>query len=217
MTAFCALLPLASVFVSLSFGGATSPFVLVQTLVLLPLFASIRLNFKFCGLLAPIFILSIVMRFASLYMLSKGSLGIWGGICMVTLCIVISGVTAFKGDTVLRFATPLLFLALLLAVYVTAVSFSSPLRSPFDKPQTSELISAVICPFSACVSFSLFSNVLPLKCFKDSILGVLLCAVFIIFDAAGAEFGFLSVPLAVLVSSIEIKAIVKGISKRVAE
>lgn len=209
MTAFCALLPLASVFVSLSFGGGTTPFVLLQTLVLLPLVKGV--SAKLCRFFIPLFLLSVVFRLASLCTLSKGALGSGGALTLAVICAVISAFSAADRETSIRFAPPLFFITALFAVFVTVVSFSSSLRAPFSFPSVSEIFSASVCPVSACLAFDCFANVLPLKRFLASTVGVLLCAVFIIFDAAGAEFAFLSVPLAVLVSSVEIKAILKGI------
>lgn len=209
MIAFCALLPLASTFVSLSFGGATTPFVLLQSFVLLPLIK--KVGRSTARVLTPLLLLSVVLRFASLITVSKGALTVLGAIVFAVICLAISCVAAVRSDTAFKLATPLFFVASLFAIFVSVVSFSTSLRAPFDDASMAEMISAFVCPISSCVAFACFAKVSPMKRFYASVVGVILCAVFIIFDAAGAEFAFLSVPLAVLVSSVEIKAVIKGI------
>ena len=209
MNGFCALLPLASTFVSLSYGGATTPFVLLQILVLLPLI-------KFVGrqaalALTPLLFLSVIMRLASLVTVSMGALTLFGAVVFAIICLAISCVTAVRSDTAFRLATPLFFVAALFAVFVTVISFSSALREPFADPSAAETIASFVCPVSSCVAFACFAKTGRFNRFCASVVGVMLCAVFIIFDSAGAEFAFLSVPLAVLVSSVEIKAMIKGI------
>lgn len=213
MDLFFALVPLASVFVSLSFGGKTTPFVLAFVLVLLLLIRHISPRPILALLLLP----SSVLRLASLFVLSKGALGAFGALALVAVCAVVSGITAYRGETAFRLATPLLFLALLLSVYVTAVSLFSEPRVLFGEPSADELISAFVCPISLCAALAVTSDISALKRLKAAVAGVALCAVFIIFDAAGAEFGFLSVPLSICVISLEIKAAVGCILKRSAE
>ncbi len=215
MNALCALLPLASTFVSLSFGGATTPFVLLQFLVLLPLLKGVGKTTA--RIFTPLLLLSVVLRLASLITVSNGALTLIGSSVLAVICLVISCVTAVKAETSFLFATPLFFVVSLFAVFVTVVSFSTSLRAPFEGVTPVEILSAAVCPFSSCVAFSCFAKVRSLKRFYAVIVGALLCAVFIVFDAAGAEFAFLSVPLVILVSSIEIKAVIKGIKGEITE
>jgi hypothetical protein len=209
MIAFCALLPLASTFVSLSYGGATTPFVLLQTIAFLPLIKDV--GGTAARILTPLLLLSSFLRFASLVTVSKGALGSFGATVLAVICFGISCITAIKNDTVFRFAPPLFFVSAIFAAFVTVVSFSTSLRAPFSDASVIEKASSFVCPISSCVAFLRLADIPPLKRFYASTVGVALCAVFIIFDAAGAEFAFLSVPLAVLASSAEIKAVLKGI------
>ena len=209
MTAFCALLPLATVFVSFSFGGATTPFVLLQIALLLPLVN--RCGERTCFVLTPLLLLSVAMRLASLITVSKGALSLGGAVVLALICLAVSCGAAVRSDAAILLATPLLFVSIALAIFVTAVSFSGNLRTELGEASAFEVVSAFVCPISACIAFSSVANLRRIKRFCALTGGILICAVFIVFEAAGAEFAFLSVPLAVLASSVEIKALLKGI------
>ena len=209
MTAFCALLPLAAVFVSLSFGGGTTPFVLLQTVVLLPLVKGCKASA--CRALIPLFLLSSVLRFSSLFFVSKGALSPVGAIFFSLICLAVSCMAAFRENAALRFATPLLFVAIVFALFTVAVSFPPALRTVLGKPTVIEAVASFVCPISACLAFASVADMHRLKRVYALTWGLSLCAVFVILESAGAEFAFLSVPLAILVASVEIKALLKGI------
>ena len=213
MIFICAVIPLSCIAVALSFGGATSAFVLVQVLVYLPLFLKLDNLKKPKWLLTPICLASVVLRYFSIYTASKGSLGVFGSLFLVAFCFAVSGLAAFNGDSALFSSIPLFFVSAILAFYVAVVSFSQPLREPFDAPNAAECISAIICPLSSCLAFSSLRTFSPVKSLKGALAGLLICAVFLLFQSADAEFGFISVPLAVVMSALEIKAVASVILK----
>ena len=209
MTAFCALLPLATVFVSLSFGGGTTPFVLLQTVLLLPLVN--RCRAIVCRVAVPLLLLSVVLRFSSLFFVSKGALSSVGAIFFAVICLAASCIAAVRSDTALRFANPLLFLAIVFAIFTAVVSFPSALRIGLGDASVIEIVSSFVCPISSCLALTSVAELQRLKRFYALTGGLLICAAFVIFESSGALFAFLSVPLAILVSSVEIKALLKGI------
>lgn len=215
MIAFCALLPLASIFVSLSFGGAMTPFALLESIAILPLFKTVKRTVV--RALTPLLLISVVLRFWSLVYVSKDALTTSGAITFAMICFAVSCVMAAMKSAAFRFATPLLFVTLIFAVFVTAISFSTALRGPFDDLLAVEALSALVCPVSSCIAFSHFGRLDSVKRFYASTAGTVLCAVFILFDAKDGEFAFLSVPLVILVSSVEIKAVIRGIKDRTRE
>lgn len=214
MIFICALIPLSCVAVALSFGGATSPFAIIQSLVFLPLFGKIGRVGKIRLLIVPICVCSVVLRLYSLYMLAHGAIGVSGGIALIVACALLSGLAAYNGSSAIHSATPLFFISAMLALYVACVSFSSPLRGQMDSPSVIEIISAAVCPLSACIAFSHISEFPPLKRFKGALIGIAVSAVFLIFQSADAEFGFIALPLTVYMSALELKAVINVIIKR---
>ncbi len=213
MIFICAIIPLSCVAVALSFGGATAAFSLIQVLIYLPLFAKVGNINRFRVLLIPICITSVIMRFLSIYTATNGSLGVYGSLFLVVACIALSGWAAYNGDSAMYSSIPLFFISVILALYVVAVSFSEPLREPFAAPSVLERVSALICPLSSCVAFSALAQFPPIKRYKGALVGLLVCAVFLLFQSADAEFGFISVPLAIVMSALEIKTVKSVILK----
>lgn len=202
----CAVTVIASASAALCFGGATCFAVSAQTLVLLPLLARSGLNAGIKKLLVPLWILSPIMRFTAVATVSKSALGEWGALTAVLLCIAVVGFAVNNRTCVRLAATPLFFVSAILAVYVGAVSFTGDMRSSFPLPDASELLSAAVCPLSICSAVIMLGKCNAAGCIKGAALGVLVTAPFILFESAGAEFGFICVPLAVAASAIELKA-----------
>lgn len=210
----CALIIVANVSVSLSFGGGTSPFVLLETLILLPVFAKIPTSRVLRYISVPLLAASPIARFCALFVLSKGVLGDFGSIILVIMCISLCGIAAYKRNCAVYSAVPIFFITVLLALYVVCVSFAQPLREPFDAPHPIECIAAAVCPFSSCAAVSKLFSCTAEKAYIGAVSGVAVSSVFLIFQSAGAEFGFISVMLSLSVSALEIKACCDVISDR---
>lgn len=212
-----ALIPIANVAVSLSYGGGSSPIGVILTVLLLPIFLNSRGKNISKYIAVPILVSSIALRFCGLVTLSKGALGIVLSIVLAVACIIISTVSAVNGKSVIYSFVPIFFITVLLAFYIVFVSIGKPLRESFNNANLYEYIASLICPISSAISFSRIFNCPPQKGFFGILVGVLIGSVFLIFESAGAEFGFVSVLLSVCVSALEIKACDYIISERKSE
>lgn len=210
----CALTIIANVAVSLSFGGGTSPLVLLETLILLPLCVKISVPRFLKYTCALLLAASPVMRFCALFVLSKGALGDMGSVILAVICVALSGFAAFNKNCADYSPVPIFFITVLLAFYVACVSFNQPLREQFDSPHLIECISASICPIASCLAVSELISCTSKRAYIGAVTGVAVCSVFLIFQSAGAEFGFISVMLSLSASALEIKACCDVILKR---
>ena len=210
MTAVYLLMPLASAFISLSFGGASLPFALLFVFVFSAAVGSVgALRLRF---LLPLLALSVVLRAFSLFEVSRGALTSAGAILFTAICIALSIVAAYKSESALRFAMPLAFIALWFAIFSAFVCFSSGVREPLGNFSVIESVASVACPISFCIAISHFSSLSRSKRICALAVGMLPCAVFILFDT-GAAFSFLNVPFVILTAAVEIKAILIGINR----
>lgn len=210
----CAIIVIANVAVSLSFGGGTSPFVLLETVILLPILAKTTIPRFLKYVCVLLLAASPVMRFCALFVLSKGALGDIGSVILALICVTLSGFAAFNKNCAYYSAVPIFFITVSLAFYVVCISFNQLLREPFDAPHLIECISASICPIASCLAVSKLISCTAKKAYIGAIIGVAVCSVFLIFQSAGAEFGFISVMLSLSVSALEIKSCCDVILKR---
>lgn len=206
MIFMCALIPISCVAVSLSYGGASAPFALVLPLIFLPLFSLMKDFGKARFFLSSVCRLSAALRFLSLFMRSKEALGDIGAFIFIVVCVVVSCIAAYKENTAFYSAVPIFFITLIMAIYVCFVSFGRPPSEPFSNPSFFERLAAIVCPFGICCAVSHLTVGEPKKRFSSCVLGVAVASVFLIFPVAKAELGFICVPLAILMSAIELKA-----------
>ncbi len=210
MIFLCALIPIANLAVSLAHGGACAVLVIIETLFLLPLFAKTSLSKP---VLALACLASVFLRACAILTEAKGALGDMRALIIVIACVAVSGVAAYNENSALYACTPLFFITALLAVYITAVSFGNAEFYNPAQPSALEAASAVVCPIASCGSVSVIGKYGAVGRIKGAVLGVFVCAVFLLFKSASAEFGFISVPLSACASALEIKAVTVIISK----
>ena len=208
MIFICALVPIANLAVSLAFGGGCAPFSLLLTLVLLPLSKKIKPPLP---LLAVLVACSVFFRSASLLCEAVGALGAVRACIIAVGSIVASGIAAYNRKSALYICTPIFFITALLAVYITAVSFGNAEFTAPQSPNTSEILAVAFCLLSSCLSVGCIGNISPSERIKGGVIGSAVCCVLLLFKSASAEFGFISVPLAVSVSAIELSAVISRI------
>lgn len=203
MIFICALIPIANLAVSLAHGGACSALVIVETLLLLPLFAKINLS-------KTIFVfactLSVFLRACAILTEARGALGDMRALIIVIACVAASAFAAYNRNSALYACTPVFFITALIAVYITAVSFGDAEFYSPAQPSVLESASAAVCPIASCASVSFIGKYSAVNRIKGAVCGVFVCAVLLLFKSASAEFGFISVPLSACVSALEIKA-----------
>ena len=204
----CALVPVASLAVSLAFGGGFAPFVLLISLLLLPLLRGIRLPIPITVALVS---LSLFFRALSIANEAVGALGFAKSVIIAAAVLVASGISAHNRNSAKYISTPIFFITALLAVYIVAVSFGGGEADTLTRPSGLEAVSASLCAVSYCLSVGELGEISGTERIKGAVIGTAVCCVLLLFKSASAEFGFISVPLACAASAVELSAVISRI------
>ena len=205
----CAIAFLSSAVSAFSLGGAAVPITVCALLVFLPLLcATKRLITKFRYLSIIIFVFASSSRLYALAYRANAELGLFGALTLIVICSISSFYLAGKQESALYVPTPVFALAALLSLIAVCLSFSQ--ASPYDDMRqitAYDCIFSVFLALSSALTLAVNTNVTRSECAQGCAAAMAIFAVFLLFPAADAELGFVSVPICVSQIALEFRAL----------
>lgn len=219
MIFLCATAFLSSVSAAYSLGGSGVPLAAAVSLAVLPLLCPERVFVRNMRVwLIPTIVLSSVARLFTLAYSARGALGNFGSSALMLCCSAVALYLAVKGKSALLAPIPVFVVTAVLALFSALVSLGE--ASPYTVTRgitPIELAIASTIPISAGICLAVNGYCKRETCIKGCCMGMAVFAAFLLFPAADAEFGFVSVPICVCQLALEFKTAVSLIKNEFPE
>ncbi len=209
MTFVAAVSFLSAVTAAYSLGGNGVPAAAAFALAAIPALGGksslfIKLKYPCVALFAA----SSALKLFALGMRARTELGIFGACVLCAACAAAAVWLALSKNAAYYSATPAFLAVTSLAVLAAAISFGDASPYPLSgNIEPFEIISALLLSLSASASLAVSAKTGPSERVKGCCIAFAVFAVFILFPAADAEYGIVSVPVCVIQLALEFKSL----------